>query len=231
MVFLVGEIGVNWDGDLNIARDLMICAKENNLDAVKFQSFSKEIVNDHPLSARLLESSISTKNIQQIDNLSKEIGIEWFATPMYIEAVSLLDPYVKRFKIREFDARSLAQNQKSALIEKVFQTNKDIIISSQSLPSNLDSVLNQIDWLYCVPKYPCHLDEIDFTQLPLFDGFSNHCQNIIAPLTAAILGAKTIEIHITIDKKHDFIDNNVSFDPNELKQLTNFILFSEKIKK
>ena len=45
MVFLVGEIGVNWDGDFDIARELMMISKENNLDAVKFQSFSKEIVS------------------------------------------------------------------------------------------------------------------------------------------------------------------------------------------
>lgn len=231
MVFLVGEIGVNWDGDFDIARELMMCAKENNLDAVKFQSFSKEIISEHPLADKLLESSISSKNIRQIDDLSKEIGIEWFATPMYVEAVSLLNPFVKRFKIREFDARPLAQNKTNDLIEKIFQTQKDVIISSQSLPSKLNSYQNKIDWLYCVPKYPCLLNDLDFSKLSFFNGFSNHCQNVIAPLTAAILGANIIEIHITIDKKRNFVDNNVSFDPNELKQLTNFIALSEGIKK
>lgn len=231
MVFLVGEIGVNWDGDFDIARELMMCAKENNLDAVKFQSFSKEIISEHPLADKLLESSISSKNIRQIDDLSKEIGIEWFATPMYVEGVSLLNPFVKRFKIRESDARPLAQNKTNDLIEKIFQTQKDVIISSQSLPSKLNSYQNKIDWLYCVPKYPCLLNDLDFSKLSFFNGFSNHCPNIIAPLTAAILGANIIEIHITIDKKRNFVDNNVSFDPNELKQLTNFIALSEEIKK
>ena len=121
MVFLVGEIGVNWDGDFDIARELMAISKENNLDAVKFQSFSKELVSAHPLADKLLESSISSKNIRQIDDLAKEIGIEWFATPMYVEAVNLLNPYVKRFKIREFDSRLLAQNKTNDLIEKFFK--------------------------------------------------------------------------------------------------------------
>ena len=53
----------------------------------------------------------------------------------------------------------------------------------------------------------------------------------MAPLTAAILDANIIEIHLTIDKKQNFVDNNVSFDPNELKQLTNFIKLSKQIKK
>ena len=52
----------------------------------------------------------------------------------------------------------------------------------------------------------------------------------MAPLNAAILGADIIEIHITIDKKHNFVDNNVSFDPDELKQLTSYISLSKKIK-
>ena len=231
MVFLVGEIGVNWDGDFDIARELMMISKENNLDAVKFQSFSKEIVSEHPLADKLLESSISSKNICEIDDLAKEIGIEWFATPMYVDAVKLLDPFVKRFKIREYDGRLLAQNKTNELIEKIFQTQKNVIISSQSLPCKLDSYQNKIDWLYCVPKYPCLLNELDFSKLSFFNGFSNHCQNIMAPLNAAILGANIIEIHITKDKKHDFVDNNVSFEPEELKQLTTFISLSREIKK
>ena len=231
MVFLVGEIGVNWDGDFDIARKLMMISKENNLDAVKFQSFSKELVSEHPLADKLLESSISSKNIRQIDDLAKEIDIEWFATPMYADAVNLLNPYVKRFKIREFDARILAQNKTNDLIEKIFQTQKHVIISSQSLPSKLNSYPNKVDWLYCVPKYPCLLNDLDFSKLSSFNGFSNHCQNIMAPLTAAILDTNIIEIHLTIDKKQNFVDNNVSFDPNELKQLTNFIKSSKQIKK
>jgi sialic acid synthase SpsE len=231
VVFLVGEIGVNWNGDFDIARELMICSKENNLDAVKFQSFSKEIVSGHPMADTLFESSISGNNIQKIDDLAKEVGIEWFATPMYVEAVDLLDPFVKRFKIREFDARLLIQNKTNDLLEKVFQTKKNIIISTQSLPPKLNSYKNKIDWLYCVPKYPCSLNELDFSKLSFFEGFSNHCPNIMAPLTAAILGANIIEIHITIDKKRNFVDNNVSFDPDELEQLSNFISLSEEIKK
>ena len=230
MVFLIDEIGVNWNGDFEIVRKLMMISKENNLNAVKFQSFSKEIVSEHPLADKLLDSSISSKNICQIDDLAKEIGIEWFATPMHIDAVDLLDPYVKRFKIREFDARILAQNKTNKLIEKIFETQKNVIISSQSLPTKLDQYKNKIDWLYCVPKYPCTLNELDFSKLSFFNGFSNHCQNIMAPLNAAILGADIIEIHITIDKKYNFVDNNVSFDPDELKQLTSYISLSKKIK-
>ena len=89
----------------------------------------------------------------------------------------------------------------------------------------------KIKWLYCVPKYPCSLEEIDFSELNKFDGFSNHCPQFIAPLSAAILGAEIIEIHITSNKTENFVDNNVSFDYNELKDLVKAIRLSEKIKR
>ena len=90
---------------------------------------------------------------------------------------------------------------------------------------------SKIKWLYCVPKYPCSLEELDFSELDKFDGFSNHCPQLMAPLSAAILGTEIIEIHITSDKTKKFIDNNVSFDYNELTEVIRLIRLSEKIKR
>lgn len=232
MSFIVAEIGVNWDGDLDIAREMMANAKKAGCNAVKFQSFNKSIVGNHPEYERLMKTSISDKNIKDIDNLSRSVGIEWFCTPMFIEAIDILNPYVKRFKIREVDGRLLLDNKKSELIEKIFETNKDVIISSQRSPHNSKFYDDpKIKWLYCVPKYPCSLSDLDFTELHKYDGYSNHHPQIIAPLTAAILGAEIIEIHITSNKAKDFVDNNVSFDYNELTEMVKLIRFSEKIKR
>jgi len=119
MNFIVAEIGVNWDGDFDIAKEMMTNAKEAGCNAVKFQAFNKNIIGDHPEQERLMRTSISDENVKKIDNLSKSIGIEWFCTPMYTEAVDILNPYVKRFKIREVDGRPLLENKKSSLIEKI----------------------------------------------------------------------------------------------------------------
>ena len=81
----------------------------------------------------------------------------------------------------------------------------------------------QISWLYCVPKYPCKFDEIDFSLLKSFHGFSNHCKNMSAPLEVINLNSEILEIHITSDKNGDFIDNNVSFDYSEMKEIANLI--------
>ena len=232
MTFLVAEIGVNWDGDFDLAKEVIQQAKNVGCNAVKFQAFNSEMVESHPEKDRLLKSSITDSNIEKIDKLAKSIGIEWFCTPMYPEAVDLLLPFVKRFKIRQIDGVPLLENRTTELLERILKTDKEVIVSSEKNPKFSKYYLhNNIKWLYCVPKYPCELIDLDFTNLKNFDGFSNHCPNIIAPLVATIKGAKIVEVHITSDKSKDFFDNNVSFDYSELKQLTTLIRLAEKIKR
>jgi sialic acid synthase SpsE len=232
MVFIVAEIGVNWDGDFDLLRSMVNKAKNSGCDAVKFQAYKKESVEKHPECSRLVKSAISDENINVINDICTEIGIEWFCTPMYKEIVDVLDPFVKRYKIREFDGRELLENKKTELFEKVLNTGKEIIVSSNKSPKSCEFYgKSKIKWLYCVPKYPCKLEEINFSELFDFDGYSNHHPHLIAPLTAAILGSNIIEVHITSDKSKDFIDNNVSFDFDELKNLIDLIHKSEKIKK
>ena len=113
----------------------------------------------------------------------------------------------------------------------MYKTGKEIIISSQTIPTESDYYSDpKIKWMYCVPKYPSELEDIDFTILKKFDGFSNHNPQLIVPITATILGAQIIELHITSDKSQEFIDNNVSFDFNELKQIVNSIHEIERIR-
>jgi len=232
VTFVIAEIGVNWDGDFNLAKKMVTNAKKVGCNAVKFQAFNEEIIGKHPERVRLLKSSISESNIKKIDEISKTVEIEWFCTPMFPEAVTFLEPYVRRFKIREIDAQSLLNNKTTPLIDKIFETGKEVIASSNVSPKNCRFYdLPHIKWLYCVPKYPCDLSSLDFTFMKDFNGYSNHAPEIIAPITAAILGAEIIEIHVTLDKTKDFVDNNVSFDFSELEKLVKEIRLTEKIKK
>jgi len=179
-----------------------------------------------------LKSSISEQNIEQVNHLSKEVNIEWFCTPMYDEAVDLLNPFVNKFKIRNFDGLELLKNNKTSLIEKILKTEKEIIVSSNENPEKSDFYKNdKIKWLYVVPKYPCKFEDLNFENLNKFNGYSNHCPHFLAPLTAAILGAEIIEIHVTSDKSGNFIDNPVSLDFNEVKLLVGLIKKSLLIKK
>ena len=232
MTYLIAEIGVNWDGDFELLTQIMKNSKTAGFDSVKFQSFNEKIVSNHPEKNRLLKSAVNESNIEEINHLAQKIGIEWFCTPMYLEAVSLIAPFVKRFKIREFDGRELLENKSSPIVEEIIKTNKPIFVSVEKNPKNSIYFNNSnIKWLYCIPKYPCQLKEINFEQIGNFDGYSNHCQNIIAPITASILGASIVEVHVTNDKNADFIDNSVSFDFEEQKIIGKLIRDSDQIKK
>ena len=195
-----------------------------------WQAFDEKIVSEHPKKSRLLKSSVSRDNIEQINSISKKMNIEWYCTPMYPDAIDFLDSFVKRYKIRYSDSLPLHENKTTPLISKALETKKQIIVSTQKNPKQLELYNNDnVKWLYVVPKYPCQIDELDFSDLVDFDGFSNHCTHFLAPLSAAILGTKMIEIHVTSNKDKDFIDNPVSFDTNETKKLINLIRYAEKI--
>jgi|TARA_B110000495_G_scaffold201769_1_gene220020 N,N'-diacetyllegionaminate synthase len=229
MVSIIAEVGVNWNGNFTLLEEMMQHAYDYGFDSVKLQAFNEDIVKDHPHKKRLLDCSVSPENIQKIDSIANNIGVDWFATPMYDDAVLLLEPYVKKFKIRVSDGRTLFADKTSSLIEKILETKKETFVSIEKPPPLSFVNNNQIRWLYCVSKYPCSLTDLDFTNLKLYDGFSNHCPNIAAPLKAFALGASVIEIHVTSDKNIDFFDNNVSFDYAEQKMLLDLIRDYEQI--
>ena len=232
MVFITAEIGVNWEGDFILLEKMMRNAKNAGCDAIKLQAFDEKIVSEHPKKSRLLKSSVSRDNIEQINSISKKMNIEWYCTPMYPDAIDFLDSFVKRYKIRYNDSLPLHENKTTPLISKALETEKQIIVSTQKNPKQLELYNNNnVKWLYVVPKYPCSIDELDFSNLSDFDGFSNHCMTLLAPLNAVILGAKMIEIHVTSNKDKDFLDNSVSFDAIETKELINLIHDAEKTHK
>ena len=136
MTFVVAEIGVNWNGNFKLVQEMIENAKKAGCNAVKFQSFNESIVKEHPDKELLLKTSISKDNIDEIDGIAKKAGIEWFSTPMYPEAVTLLNPYVSKYKIRNFDGEQLVKNHTSEIIKKVLDTGKEIIISSHIDPSS-----------------------------------------------------------------------------------------------
>jgi len=153
--------------------------------------------------------------------------MKWFCTPMYSEAVTFLEPFVKRYKIRESDGRILMENSTSPLIDRILDTNKEVIVSTNQSPIKTKYYKNKkIKWLYCIPKYPCRLEEINFEEIKDYDGYSNHCDDIIAPLTAAKHGANILEIHVTPNKNKDYIDNPVSFDLDQIEELIKLIKLS-----
>ena len=225
---LIAEIGVNWDGDFELAKEMMEAAVNASFNLVKFQAFEPELVAKHPESTRVYRSSITPKNISKINSIAKDVGIEWFCTPMYENAIGFLDPFVNRYKIREYDGREIIANKSTNIFKKLLSTKKEIMISSELSPKNCEFYENkQIKWLYCIPKYPCEFNEIDFSKMVDFNGFSNHCPDIAVPQKIIELKSEILEIHITSDKNGDFIDNSVSFDYSDMKEIAKHVKKNE----
>lgn len=207
-------------------------AKESGCDAVKFQAFNFDIVKTSLIADKLLQSAVSPSNIQQIDHLSNKYDMEWFCTPMYPDAVTMLEPFVKRYKIRYGDSQKILEGQQSELFDAVFNSGKEIFVSTQITPKDCKYYKNpNIKWLYTVPKYPCSISDLDFSNFSDFDGYSNHYPHFLGPLVAATLDAKIIEVHITPDKTKNYPDNPVSFDFNELSELVQLIRKVEQVRR
>ena len=96
---LIAEIGVNWNGDFELVKEMMQESANAGFNLVKFQSFEAKLVANHPQASRVFRSSITPENVKKINSISTDIGIEWFCTPMYENAILFLDPYVYRYKI------------------------------------------------------------------------------------------------------------------------------------
>ena len=73
MAFIVAEIGVNWDGNFELLKDMMSHAKLYGFDAVKLQAFNENNIKDHHEQNLLMQSSVTSSNIKKIDSLAKKL--------------------------------------------------------------------------------------------------------------------------------------------------------------
>ena len=218
MTFVTAEISCHWAGDLGILREIAIDCKRIGFDAVKLQALSPQKISNHTELHYYEDSSVSIYNVEEINKVFKSVGIEWYCTPTYADAVEFLDPYVNRYKI------SVAGSIDEKLKDRVFSTGKQVIISTQKPFKTTDP---RIKNLYCVPIYPTSYGEINFNIIPKFDGYSNHCRNPMAILKAVEMGAEFIEFHVTPSKDFFLIDNAVSFTMSEAKDIVRGIRIYE----
>ena len=214
MVFITAEIGTNWMGDYNLLEYLVKYCKRIGINAIKLQALSPELLERHSELPWYPKASINRENIASIDKICKKNHMEWYCTPTYAESIDFLEEYVNIYKIRTLD------NENKQLCDRVFNTGKKVIISSQK-PLRYDD--KRIINLYCIPRYPTQFQEHNFNLMRKFDGFSNHCLNPMAILKAVMLGAKYIEFHITPTKDMFILDNHVSFTPEEATEIMRWI--------
>ncbi len=244
--FIIAEIGLNHNGDLELAKKLIDLAIQNGANAVKLQSYkSKHRVAKDGKTSRYVEkilgtqetdfemfkkNELSAEQTRELFNYAKN-RIIFFSAPFDLESVDELESLgVDCYKIASFDLVNLP------LIKKVASTQKPIIISTgMSSLSEVEDALHAVAstgnenviLLQCTSSYPCPAESMNikaidtmrlaFGGLPV--GLSDHVIGDTISLAAVARGANIIEKHFTIDKEMEGPDHILSITPEELKSM------------
>ena len=236
---IISEIGINHNGNLGIAKELILQSKNAGADVAKFQLYDPEKLLDERQFSKddwdaIVNSKLDFSEVRELKNLCDQINIEFLASAFDEERLTWLeDLNVKRHKIA---SRSL-YNKK--YVKAVIETKKPLIASFGYYDPNKENyidTMNRLDWnnypesislLYCISDYPTRLEDLNFNFMMiggshLYDGFSDHTIGITASCVAMTLGAKIIEKHFTYDKNAIGPDHKCSMDFKELKALCKF---------
>lgn len=248
---IIAEAGVNHNGDISLAKQLIDAAVYAGADIVKFQTFKTEkLVTKNAIKASYQKKN--TDDSSQFDMLKKlELDVEthlelidycnlkkikFGSTAFDLESIDLLTELVGDFwKIPSGEITNLPY------IKKIGALNKNVIVSTGM--SNLIEVGQCIDVLidagtdrenitvlHCNTEYPTPMKDVNLkAMLTLKEafkvdiGYSDHTLGIEIPIAAVAMGAKVIEKHFTLDKTLDGPDHKASLEPKELKQMIDAI--------
>ncbi len=231
-VFVVAECGVNWRS-VPEAKKMIEVFKECGADACKFQYYKPAQIANHPRASELTKIAMTPEIVTALKEHGEACGIEIFWTPMFTEAVDILEKHdVNIYKIRSVDATN------TSLVRKVCSLKKETFISVAG---------DRLDWgalddeesryrvklLYCVQRYPApdsdmHLKSAfpalrSYISNIEYAGLSDHSVGITAPIAATAMGAEIIEKHVALDNQFDWIDASVSVTPLEFKEMVKHI--------
>ena len=248
-IFFIAEIGLNHNGDINLAKSMIKAAKESGANAVKFQSIkANRLVSPNIFSDSIdgfgldgvktvgefwEKVSINKEFHMEISQYSEELKIEFISTPFDFDSVDLLEEInIKKYKIASGDLTH------HPLLEYISKKQKPIILSTggssleeigTSIQIIKDLGCNDLTLLHCVSLYPTTSEKANLdailalkSQFKLPVGFSDHTIGYHIPIAAIALGATVIEKHFTIDKSLPGPDQSISSDPEEFCKIVDY---------
>lgn len=253
-VFVIAEAGVNHNGDVDLARQLIIEAQKAGADCVKFQTFKAEkvIMSDAPKAAYQLEttdpkeSQIEMLRKLELDldvypeliNLCKRLGIIFISTPYNPADVDFLDEIgIPAFKLASIHIAEpsfltyVASKGKPMVVSTGMATLAEVDVALRAIRATGNE---QVILLQCTTNYPSELADVNMramqTMQQAFDvlvGYSDHTEGNLACCASVAMGAVLIEKHFTLDKTMEGPDHKASSDPAEFSSLVQDIRNTE----
>ena len=254
--FIIAEAGVNHNGDMVLAKQLIDAAVDAGADAVKFQTFIAEeiILHNAPKAEYHIETTgddqtQSWYDLLKSQELNREQHIElieyckskniiFLSTPYDWPSIDLLDELdVQLFKVASTDANNLP------LLRYMAKKGRPMILSTAM--SNIDEIQNSVQSikdegvedlvvLQCTGSYPAPADQANINAMQQIAekcsvavGYSDHVQGYTAAIAAVALGACVYEKHFTISRDLPGPDHRASLEPKELKELVAVIRQTE----
>jgi sialic acid synthase SpsE len=214
---IIAEIGQNFCGDMQIAKELIIEASVCGADLAKFQLYDTDKIYapDSPFKSQAKEAELTYDQAYKLFYYGKGCGIEVFFSVFDVERVKWCENIgVKRYKVAH------SKRCDTDILKAISATGKEVFISYSS-PLPAGELNGRRIPLYCVPSYPTTHNQLDFSAIAKdgwAKGFSDHTIGLDAAKVAIVVGAAVIEKHFCA--RHNFgVDAPWSMTPEELREL------------
>lgn len=244
--FIIAEAGVNHNGDLELAKQLVLAAKEAGADAVKFQTFqAKHLVTaDAPQADYQARNSGKTESqfdmlkrlelpleaFAELSRYCQELGIMFMSTAFDEESADFLAGLgMSIFKIPSGELTNIP------LLQHIARFGKPMIVSTgmgtiEEIKEAVETIQaagnDDITVLHCVTDYPTPPEQVNLRAMHVIQaalgvpiGYSDHSMGIEASVIAVAAGAKVIEKHFTLDCNLPGPDHKASLEPKDLGEM------------
>ena len=245
--FLIGEIGINHNGSIKLAKRLIQIAVDAGFNAVKFQKREPDISTPEDQKFKLRQTpwgemtyldykkkiEFGKKEFDEINKFCKKKKIIWFASAWDIPSQNFLKKYKLKYnKV----ASAMLSNEK--LIKKIAEEKKLTLISTgMSTIKNISKAVKifrkkkcKFILMHCVSTYPCPIENLNLNLIQTLKkkfkcevGYSGHESSVSPSIIAYILGARYIERHITLDRSMWGTDQAASLSESGMKNLSDIL--------
>tara|TARA_B100001989_G_scaffold9784_1_gene6353 strand:- start:571 stop:1617 length:1047 start_codon:yes stop_codon:yes gene_type:complete len=248
--YLIAEIGINHNGNINLAKKMILSAKKNGADCVKFQKFiANDYISRFAVKANYQKKIHTKKHVSQLEiikscelninqmnilkKFSKKIGIDFLCTPFEITSLDeLLKIKIEAIKISSCNLTNrpflvAAAKSKLPILLSTGMANFNEVEKAVSI---IKKFKNPLLVFQCTSNYPSKIENANLSVLKTYKkkfkcpvGFSDHTNSIIPAIVAVSQGAVVIEKHFTLSKNLPGIDQRASIEPAELNDLAKAI--------